>query len=67
MTTTRSYRSALGLRSATREIERSAGRMFDPVAARVFLKLIAQGQIEIGSLEVIEGIRHVETREPLAV
>jgi putative nucleotidyltransferase with HDIG domain len=68
MTTTRSYRSALGLRSATREIERSAGRMFDPVAARVFLKLIAQGQIEIGSLEVIaESASHIETREILAV
>jgi putative nucleotidyltransferase with HDIG domain len=63
MTSTRSYRSALGLRSATHEIERNAGRMFDPVVAKAFLQLIAEGQIEIGSLEVAE----VETRERLAV
>jgi HD-GYP domain-containing protein (c-di-GMP phosphodiesterase class II) len=64
MTTTRSYRSALPLRSAVHEIERNAGRMFDPVAAKVFLKLIAEGQIEIGGLEVSE---RVDVRERLAV
>jgi putative nucleotidyltransferase with HDIG domain len=64
MTTSRSYRPALSLRSATREIERSAGRMFDPVVAKTFLKLIAEGEIEIGSLEVSE---QVEALEPLAV
>lgn len=64
MTTTRSYRSARSLRSATHEIERNAGRMFDPVVAKAFLKLIAEGQIEIGSLEVTE---EVEIREHLAV
>jgi putative nucleotidyltransferase with HDIG domain len=63
MTTTRSYRSALGLRSATHEIERNAGRMFDPVVAKTFLRLIGEGKIEIGALEVSE----VETREHLAV
>jgi putative nucleotidyltransferase with HDIG domain len=63
MTTTRSYRPALSLRSATHEIERNAGRMFDPVVAKTFLKLIAEGEIEIGSLEVTE----LEIREPLAV
>jgi HD-GYP domain-containing protein (c-di-GMP phosphodiesterase class II) len=64
MTTTRSYRSALPMRSAVHEIERNAGRMFDPVVARVFLKLVAEGQIEIGSLEVTG---QVEVRERLAV
>jgi HD-GYP domain-containing protein (c-di-GMP phosphodiesterase class II) len=63
MTTTRSYRPALGLRSATHEIERNAGRMFDPVVAKTFLRLIGEGKIEIGTLEVSE----VETREHLAV
>jgi putative nucleotidyltransferase with HDIG domain len=64
MTTTRSYRSALPMRSAVHEIERNAGGMFDPVVAKAFLKLIAAGQIEIGSLEVSE---QVAVREHLAV
>jgi len=64
MTTTRSYRSALPMRSAVHEIERNAGRMFDPAVANAFLNLIADGQIEIGSLEVAE---QVEVRERLAV
>ncbi len=64
MTTTRSYRAALPMRSAMQEIERNAGRMFDPLAAKAFLKLIAEGQIEIGGLEVIG---QVEVLERLAV
>jgi putative nucleotidyltransferase with HDIG domain len=64
MTTSRSYRSALPMRSAVHEIERNAGRMFDPLAAQAFLQLIAEGKIEIGILEVIE---QVEIRERLAV
>jgi len=52
MTTTRSYRPALPMRSVTQEIEGNAGRMFDPIVAKTLLKLIADGQIEIGSLEV---------------
>lgn len=64
MTTTRSYRPALSLRSAMHEIERNAGRMFDPVAAKVFLRLIADRQIEIGSLEETE---QTPARERLAV
>jgi putative nucleotidyltransferase with HDIG domain len=52
MTTTRSYRSALSLRAAVQEIERNAGRQFDPVAAKVFVKLIAEGGIEIGRLKI---------------
>lgn len=68
MTTTRSYRSALPLRAAIHEIERNAGRMFDPAAAKAFLKLIAEGRIEIGGLEVVEqATSRLEIRERLAV
>jgi HD-GYP domain-containing protein (c-di-GMP phosphodiesterase class II) len=56
MTSTRSYRSALSLRSAVHEIERNSGTQFDPVIANVFLKLIAAGKIETGSLKVSEDI-----------
>lgn len=52
MTSTRSYRSALSLEEAVHEIEKNIGRMFDPAAARAFLRLIAAGRIEIGGLEV---------------
>lgn len=54
MTTTRSYRSARSLRTAMEEIDRHAGSQFDPVAARAFVKLICEGRIEIGGLEVSE-------------
>jgi putative nucleotidyltransferase with HDIG domain len=54
MTTTRSYRSALPLRAVIQEIEKNAGRMFEPTAAKTFLRLIADGRIEIGGLEVSE-------------
>lgn len=64
MTTTRSYRPALPLRAAMHEIERNAGRMFDPLAAKAFLRLIADRQLEIGSLEVTEP---TSARERLAV
>jgi putative nucleotidyltransferase with HDIG domain len=52
MTTSRSYRVALPLRAAIQELERNAGRMFEPTAVKTFLGLIADGRIEIGSLEV---------------
>jgi putative nucleotidyltransferase with HDIG domain len=52
MTTNRSYRSALPLQAAIGEIERNAGRQFDPIAAKTFLGLIAEGKIEIGGLQV---------------
>ncbi len=52
MTTNRSYRTALSLRAAIFEVERNIGRQFDPEAARMFLNLIADGAIEIGSLRV---------------
>ena len=52
MTSTRSYRPALTLRSAVHEIERNAGRMFDPIAAHAFLRLIGAGEIQIGGLKV---------------
>lgn len=52
MTTTRSYRGALSLRAAIHEIDRNAGTQFDPLVARAFLKLIADGGIETGTLEV---------------
>jgi HD-GYP domain-containing protein (c-di-GMP phosphodiesterase class II) len=59
MTTTRSYRPALSLRAAVWEIEKNAGTQFDPKVARMFLRLIAAGGIEIGSLrisaEMLEG------------
>jgi len=52
MTTTRSYRPALSLRSAIQEIEKNAGTQFDPLVAKAFLKLIATRGIEIGILTV---------------
>jgi len=52
MTTTRSYRNALSLRAAIQEIERNAGSQFDPVAAKAFLGLIAEGGIEVGGLRI---------------
>jgi HD-GYP domain-containing protein (c-di-GMP phosphodiesterase class II) len=52
MTTTRSYRRALSMRAAVLEIERNAGRMFDPAAAHAFVHLIAEGRIEITKLDV---------------
>jgi putative nucleotidyltransferase with HDIG domain len=53
MTTTRSYRSALNLPAAIQEIERNIGGQFDPAVARAFLRLIAEGSIEIGGLDVM--------------
>jgi HD-GYP domain-containing protein (c-di-GMP phosphodiesterase class II) len=52
MTTTRSYRGALSLRAAIQEIERNAGSQFDPVAAKAFLRLIAEGGIEVDGLKI---------------
>jgi HD-GYP domain-containing protein (c-di-GMP phosphodiesterase class II) len=52
MTTTRSYRPALSLRAAIQEIERNSGSQFDPQVARVFLRLIADGRVEIGDLKL---------------
>jgi putative nucleotidyltransferase with HDIG domain len=68
MTTTRSYRSALPIRSAIQEIERNAGHMFDPVAAKTFLLLLTEGRVSTGDLRVIqeEASGH-DVRERLAV
>jgi putative nucleotidyltransferase with HDIG domain len=52
MTTTRSYRRELPLWAAIEEIEKNAGFQFDPLVARTFLRLIAEGRIETGVLEV---------------
>lgn len=65
MTTTRSYRSKLPMRAVIQEIEKNAGRMFDPIAAKMFLRLIAEGRIEMGGL--LEEATEIETRERLAV
>jgi HD-GYP domain-containing protein (c-di-GMP phosphodiesterase class II) len=68
MTTTRSYRPALPLWAVVQEIEKNIGRMFDPAAARAFLRLIAEGRIEIGSLAVTEEAPlNLRVRERLAV
>jgi len=68
MLTTRSYRAALPLRAVIQEIERNAGRQFDPVAAEAFLRLIAAGSIEIGGLKVaVQKETGREFREKLAV
>jgi HD-GYP domain-containing protein (c-di-GMP phosphodiesterase class II) len=63
MTTSRSYRSALPLRAAIMEIERNAGFQFDPTAAKTFLRLIAEGSIEIGGLEFSKEISGMEILE----
>jgi putative nucleotidyltransferase with HDIG domain len=52
MTTTRSYRPALSVQAAILEIEKNLGIQFCPVAANAFLKLIAEGAIEVGSLQI---------------
>ena len=52
MTTTRSYRRALSVNDAVRELENYAGRQFDPIAVKAFLRLISEGRIEPGGLEV---------------
>jgi HD-GYP domain-containing protein (c-di-GMP phosphodiesterase class II) len=52
MTTTRSYRRELPLWAAIEELEKNAGFQFDPIVARTFLRLIAEGRIETGGLEV---------------
>jgi HD-GYP domain-containing protein (c-di-GMP phosphodiesterase class II) len=52
MTTTRSYRPALSMQEAIRELERHAGTQFDPVIAKTFLKLIAEQGMDTGSLDV---------------
>jgi putative nucleotidyltransferase with HDIG domain len=65
MTTTRSYRPALSLRAAILEIERNAGSQFDPQVAKTFLKLVAEGGIDLGILQVSAGIE--EIREQLVV
>ena len=57
MTSTRSYRPALSLRAAILEIEKNAGSQFCPVAAKAFLRLIANGGIEIGSLQETSGVK----------
>jgi putative nucleotidyltransferase with HDIG domain len=68
MTTTRSYRSSLSLRAATLEIERNAGRQFDPLAAAAFLRLIAEGKIEVGGLKVsAQREMGLEIRQRIAV
>jgi putative nucleotidyltransferase with HDIG domain len=56
MTSTRSYRRALSLPAAVKEIENNAGTQFDPAAAKVFLKLIADGAIEVGSPKISEEV-----------
>ena len=55
MTSNRSYRSARSLHAAVHEIEKNVGRQFDPVAAKAFLQLIADGRIEVGGLELSAG------------
>ncbi len=69
MTTTRSYRSALSLQAAVREIERNAGTQFDPWVAKIFLKLIAEGKIEMDGLKISAQMetRSSGARERLAV
>ncbi len=70
MTSNRSYRSALTRRSAILEIERNAGRMFDPLVAQAFLRLISSGKVEIGGLDVstqVEAGANAEIRERMAV
>lgn len=52
MLTTRSYRSALSPRAVIQQIEQNAGTQFDPEAARVFLKLLSEGQIDTGGLKI---------------
>jgi len=68
MTSSRSYRPALPMPAAIQEIERNIGRQFDPAAARAFLRLIENGKIEIGGLDVsLENPSEVEIWKQLAV
>lgn len=67
MTTTRSYRSALPIRAAAQEIERNAGRMFDPAAAKTFLHLLAEGRLDTSSLRLTAEPVEIGARQRLAV
>jgi putative nucleotidyltransferase with HDIG domain len=66
MTTNRSYRSALPLKAAIYEIEKNAGKQFDPVAAKAFLRMLDEGRIEVGSLAVSKELSVGETLHPAA-
>jgi putative nucleotidyltransferase with HDIG domain len=67
MTTTRSYRRELPLWAAIEEIEKNAGFQFDPLVARTFLRLIAEGRIETGGLEVLTKTPAQMTRDRVPV
>ena len=66
MTTNRSYRSARPVPDALNEIEIHTGRMFDPAAAKLFVRMVADRRIEIGDLSAKQDAE-IETREHLAV
>ena len=66
MTTNRSYRSARPIPDALKEIEIHTGRMFDPVTAGMFVRMVADGRMEIGGLQATRQAE-IEVRESLAV
>jgi HD-GYP domain-containing protein (c-di-GMP phosphodiesterase class II) len=45
MTTTRSYRKAMGTEAAIAELHRCAGTQFDPEVVRVLVELVETGQV----------------------
>jgi putative nucleotidyltransferase with HDIG domain len=46
MVTTRHYRNALGVRTATKELRDNAGTQFDPAIAALTLRLIEEGKLD---------------------
>jgi len=48
MTSTRSYKAASTIEYAAGEIERQAGKQFDPKLALIFVRLISEGAIKLG-------------------
>jgi HD-GYP domain-containing protein (c-di-GMP phosphodiesterase class II) len=45
MTTTRSYRKAMGTEAAVAELRRCAGTQFDPEVVAVLVDLVETGQV----------------------
>ncbi len=55
MTARRPYKPPLSIEYATSEIERNAGTQFDPKLSQIFVKLIREGRVVVGSPNEEEG------------
>src|SRR5262249_25105994 len=60
MTSDRVYRRALTLEAAVAELDRHAGRQFDPTVVRALHRLLERGEIEVGEAAPAEPARPAE-------